>query len=257
MFFPMLRRQAKWMFVLLALVFAGGFVFFGVGSGQGGLGDVFQHWFGNGGGTTGPSISKLEAQTREHPHNAAAFHSLGTAYAAKQETDKAIAALQRYTELRPKDEDGLQELAAQYQRQLENISAQAQADPVLNAATVDPSTFAPPSTTPLGQAFTSTTALADPIQAAVQSLASQKSQEYQQKLAAAAQKQVDTYQKLVALDPTDPATQFQLARAAQYIGQTDVATTAYKAAKRLDPDSYGPYADQALKQLQPAPSPKK
>src|SRR5216110_1456005 len=39
MFFPRLRRQAKWVFVLLVFVFAGGFVFFGVGSGSTGLGD--------------------------------------------------------------------------------------------------------------------------------------------------------------------------------------------------------------------------
>ena len=31
MFFPRLRRQAKWMFVFLALVFGVGFVAFGVG----------------------------------------------------------------------------------------------------------------------------------------------------------------------------------------------------------------------------------
>ena len=42
MFFPKLRRQAKWVFVFLALVFALGFVVFGVGSGGGiGLGDLF------------------------------------------------------------------------------------------------------------------------------------------------------------------------------------------------------------------------
>jgi tetratricopeptide (TPR) repeat protein len=42
LFFPRLRRQAKWVFLLLAIVFAGGFVFFGVGSGSSGLGDLFQ-----------------------------------------------------------------------------------------------------------------------------------------------------------------------------------------------------------------------
>jgi tetratricopeptide (TPR) repeat protein len=42
MFFPKLRTHAKWVFVLLALVFAGGFVLFGVGSGSSGLGDLLQ-----------------------------------------------------------------------------------------------------------------------------------------------------------------------------------------------------------------------
>src|SRR2546421_8410855 len=37
MFFPRLRRQAKWVLLLLAVIFAGGFVFFGVGSGSTGL----------------------------------------------------------------------------------------------------------------------------------------------------------------------------------------------------------------------------
>jgi tetratricopeptide (TPR) repeat protein len=257
MFFPMLRRQAKWMFVLLALVFAGGFVFFGVGSGQGGLGDVLQGWIGSGGGSSGPSISKLESQTRENPRDAKAFRDLGVAYAGKQETDKAIKAFQRYTALRPKDTDGYQELAAQYQRKLQDISAKAQADPALQSARVDRSTFSPPSTTPLGQAFTSTTALADPIDTAVQSLASQKSVEYQQRLTAVAQKQEGVYKKLVALDPTDPATQFQLGQTAQAVGDTEVAIAAYKKAKKLDPTSYGPYADQALQSLQPSSSSKK
>src|SRR5918999_2938900 len=52
MFFPKLRRQAKWMFLFLALVFAVGFVGFGVGAGGVGLGNVVQ-----GGGDSGvPSV---------------------------------------------------------------------------------------------------------------------------------------------------------------------------------------------------------
>ena len=50
MFFPRLRRQAKWVFVFLAFVFAAGFVFFGVGSGSTGLGDLLRgnfNIFGN------------------------------------------------------------------------------------------------------------------------------------------------------------------------------------------------------------------
>jgi tetratricopeptide (TPR) repeat protein len=257
MFFPMLRRQAKWMFVLLALVFAGGFVFFGVGSGQGGLGDVLQGWLGNGSSASGPSISKLEKETRANPKDANAFHELGRAFAADQKTDKAIAALERYTALRPKDDAGLQELAAQYERKLQDISVEAQSDPLLQAAAANPSTFAPPPSTPLGQAYADTKALGDPIANAVSSRASERSLEYNQRFDSVAKKQVDTYQKLVELDPTDPATQFQLARAAQQIGETDTAIAAYKAAKKLDPESYGQYVDQALAQLQPAPASKK
>src|SRR4051794_41238756 len=45
MFFPRLRRQAKWVFVLLVFVFAGGFVFFGVGSGSTRLGGLLRGKF--------------------------------------------------------------------------------------------------------------------------------------------------------------------------------------------------------------------
>ena len=50
MFFPRLRQHTKWMFVFLALVFAVGFVGFGVGSGGTGLGDLLRN---NGGGGSG------------------------------------------------------------------------------------------------------------------------------------------------------------------------------------------------------------
>src|SRR5712692_1110064 len=55
MFFPKLRAHAKWVFVLLVVVFAGGFVFLGVGSGSTGLGDLLNgniSLFGGGGSSS-------------------------------------------------------------------------------------------------------------------------------------------------------------------------------------------------------------
>src|SRR5919204_6990164 len=50
LFFNRLRKQAKWVFVFLAVVFAGGFVLFGVGSSNvSGLRDIF-NGIGGGGG---------------------------------------------------------------------------------------------------------------------------------------------------------------------------------------------------------------
>ena len=54
MFFPRLRRHAKWMFLFLALAFGLGFVGFGVGAGGVGVGDIFR---GAGGASGVPSIS--------------------------------------------------------------------------------------------------------------------------------------------------------------------------------------------------------
>src|SRR5919202_3466721 len=63
MFFPKLRRSAKWVFVLLALVFALGFVFFGVGSGSSGIEDLLRGNLDFLGG--GSSTSKQVKDARE------------------------------------------------------------------------------------------------------------------------------------------------------------------------------------------------
>ncbi|MBA3717789.1 MAG: hypothetical protein H0W87_06150, partial [Actinobacteria bacterium] len=77
MFFPKIRRQAKWVFVLLALVFALGFVVFGVGSGGGiGLGDLFN----SGGGSKGSaSASEARDRIKKNPNDAGAYRALSTA----------------------------------------------------------------------------------------------------------------------------------------------------------------------------------
>src|ERR1044072_4047316 len=55
LFFARLRRHAKWMFVLLAIVFGVGFVAFGVGSGSTGISDILRgNFFGGGPSTSSP-----------------------------------------------------------------------------------------------------------------------------------------------------------------------------------------------------------
>ena len=68
MFFPRLRRHAKWMFLFLALAFGLGFVGFGVGAGGIGIGDVFRDAAG---GTGVPSISDSEQRVLENPEGRA------------------------------------------------------------------------------------------------------------------------------------------------------------------------------------------
>src|SRR5207248_11304394 len=86
MFFPRLRRQAKWVFVFLAFVFAAGFVFFGVGSGSTGLGDLLRgnfNIFGNNGGSTNSSAVKSAlTKTNAHPKDPNAWNALATAYSS-------------------------------------------------------------------------------------------------------------------------------------------------------------------------------
>jgi len=66
------------MYILLVLVFAGGFVLFGVGSGSSGIGDILQNFF-NTNTSSGPSASALRDKTREEPKNAQAWRDLATA----------------------------------------------------------------------------------------------------------------------------------------------------------------------------------
>ena len=73
MFFPRLRRHAKWMFVFLALVFGVGFVAFGIGASGTGIGDLFRD---SGGGSEAPSVSEARKAT-EAERLAAALARLG------------------------------------------------------------------------------------------------------------------------------------------------------------------------------------
>lgn len=237
------------MFVLLAAVFAVGFVFFGVGSGSTGISSALQNFFNFGGGG-GPNISGLRSKANAHPQNASAWRDLATAYEQKHQTAGAVAALERYTALRPKDASALQELASQYSTLAQTYSAQAQ-DAQAAAFTADPgAVFAPPATTALGRAFTNTSQLRDPISASLaQQSATQETQAIQ-KLDAVEVNAERTYRKLAKLDPNDPSTQVQLGQAAQVANDTQTAIAAYRRFLKLAPtDPLAPQVRSVLKQL--------
>ena len=77
MFFPRLRRHAKWMFVFLAVVFGLGFTLFGIGAGGTGFGDLLK---GNSGGGGGPNVKKALEATQTRPQDAAAWLALADVY---------------------------------------------------------------------------------------------------------------------------------------------------------------------------------
>jgi hypothetical protein len=123
MFFPRIRRHAKWVFVFLALAFGLGFVGFGVGAGGVGIGDILK---GSGGGSGVPSISSSQKKIEKNPTDAQAYRDLATAYQAKGDVDNAVDALGQYTNLRPKDVDALRELAGLYLNQASAAQQRAQ-----------------------------------------------------------------------------------------------------------------------------------
>ena len=63
MFFPRLRRHAKWMFLFLALALGLGFVLFGIGAGGIGLGNLAE----GGAGSGVPSVSDSEQRVLDNP----------------------------------------------------------------------------------------------------------------------------------------------------------------------------------------------
>ena len=110
MFFPRLRRQAKWMFVFLALAFGIGFVAFGIGgTGGTGISDLIMQ----DGTASGPSVG--DAQDKIDDGNLAANKELAEAYRAEGKQDEAIAAGEAYVRARPGDYAFMRTLASDYE----------------------------------------------------------------------------------------------------------------------------------------------
>jgi hypothetical protein len=97
MFFPKLRRRAKWVFLLLAIAFAIGFVAFGVGTGVGGtsIGDVLRDLIGR--QSTAGSLEDVQKKAQENPKDADAQLAYANGLQARGRTQEAIAALEAYT----------------------------------------------------------------------------------------------------------------------------------------------------------------
>lgn len=237
------------MYIALAVVFAAGFALLGVGSGNSALSDLVSNVFGGGHGSATGSISKLQDETRKHPNDAKAFRDLATALETRSKTDQAIAALQSYTALRPKDSDALEELAGLYISRADELSSQAQAAQA--ESPVQPSSeFVPPASTPLGKAYTDTNALGDPIEQAVTSLVNQKVQTLIDQYRLVESEAVSTYKRLVALSPKDAQLQFLLGQTALQANDLATAKTALRRYVQLAPQGEdAARVKQILKQL--------
>jgi cytochrome c-type biogenesis protein CcmH/NrfG len=243
MFFPRMRRHAKWMFVLLALVFGLGFVLFGVGAGGVGIGELLR----GDGGSSGDSASVEDARkrTEENPKDAQAWRDLASAYQVDNKTSESVTALERYTELQPKDTDALRELAGLYIAKATQEQARAQ-NAQLQAAVGGGSLFSNP--LELG---TNQTLGTPPISQAVQDQATQVATDATQAAQSAVNSALDAYRRLAAADPNDPSIQLELAQTAQSVGETSAAIAAYKRFLKLAPDDpSAPLVREQIKQLE-------
>jgi cytochrome c-type biogenesis protein CcmH/NrfG len=247
LFFARLRHHAKWVFLLLALVFAVGFVIFGVGSGSTGISDALQGFF-NSNSSSSSSASSLRKTAEQHPQQAKPWHDLATKLEADGKLDDAIVALKRYTALKPKNQTVLEELAGVYQRravEFQHVYTDAQTRSQILAPN---SPFQPVSTSALGKAMAS---LTNPIQSAVTGDVGTLTNTASTKIIELEGDAVGVYQKLAKLSPADAVTQLRLAQVAQGAGNSTVAITAYTRFLKLAPDDpLAPSARKVLKQLE-------
>jgi len=251
MFFPKLRSHAKWVFVLLAVVFMTSFVFLGVGSGSSGLGNLLQgNWsnlFSSGNGTSA-QVSKARSSIAKNPKDYAAYRNLATALNSQGKTDEAISTLQKLTSIHPKDVAGLTQLAGLYLSQGQTAQNQAATIQQSETKLVSPTDFTPASTTDLGKAYGS---LTDPIENAVSGQSNAKFNEAYSKMTTAYSQAVSAYKNAAKYNPNDPQVQVALATTAEAANDLPTAISAFQRALKLAPNDPSASAIRArIKQLQ-------
>jgi tetratricopeptide (TPR) repeat protein len=250
MFFPKLRKRAKWVFLALAVMFALSVVFFGVGTGIQGanpwdaIQGLFEERRAAGGG---PSVEDAQERVAENPKDAKARLELANALQADGRTEDAIAQLEIYTETQRRDTNALQQLAALYDAQAtaaQNDAIEAQLEAQRH---LFPESFAPPEQSRLREEIGGG-AIADTVNAR----AGQRASAAYQELQAAYTKEAAVYRRLTALVPEDPLLHLQLGQASQFAGDTKGAIAAYKRFLALAPDDpNAPLVRQELRRLQP------
>ena len=251
LFFSRMRRRAKPMYVILAVLFFLSFAFLGVGSGSNsGLDQLFSGLNIFGGG--GSSVSKAQKEVQKHPTDPKGFRDLATAYEGKSDTAGAISALQSYTSLKKKDVAAWNELAGLQQSQAQ-VFLQAYQDAFNARQAAAPSQLLLP-TGKLGKAFGT-----NPLEQAAAQRADTSVNELSQRTQLAFSDVETTYETVTKLAPKDPNAWFNLAEAAQQAGDNTKAVKGYKTYLKLSPGaSTAPQIKQLIKQLSPpAPAPKK
>ena len=228
MFFPKLRRQAKWVFVFLALSFSVGFVVFGVGgNGGGGLGDLLQ---GSSSSTSGPSVS--DAQKKIDKGNLVAYKELADAYRQDGNLDQAITAGEQYLKVRPKDYEYMRTVAGDYEGRASQQRDQATAIQDQVTSSTGGATFAPPGNSRLGRALAP-----GKIDQELTTAANQKLTQLYSGLQGSFARSTQLYQQVTANSPNDVLLQLLLANAAYQSRNNPVALKAYRRVIKLAPGS--------------------
>ena len=242
MFFPKLRRRAKWVFLVLALAFGIGFVAFGVGTGVGGtsIGDVLRDIIGQ--RSASGSLEDAQKKAQENPRDPDAQIAYANALQARGQTQEAIAALEAYTSLQPKDTDALRQLANLWGA----LATKAQDDQrvaAAQAAEVNASSSLANPNTPFLQDVEQNK-IAQTLAEQANARATAAGQRAQQAFA----REEKVFEQLTLLVPDDPSIFLSLGFAAQQANDVKSAVAAYEQFLKLAPND--PTAAQVKQQLQ-------
>ena len=228
MFFSRLRRQAKWMFVFLALVFAVGFVAFGIGgSGTGGFADFFQDAGNTASG--GPSVDN--ARDKIEDGDLTAYKELAEAYRTEGKSEEAIAAGESYLRAQPTDYEFRRTLANDYDGTAarERDEANAITEELTNSTGT---TFAVPQNTTLGRALGM-----GRIDRELTTEANKRLGELYASIEEAYGRASTHYQRVAAVEKDDVLLQMLLGTSAYQARKNGVAINAFQRVCRLAPGS--------------------
>jgi tetratricopeptide (TPR) repeat protein len=242
MFFPKLRRRAKWVFLLLAIAFGIGFVAFGVGTGVGGtsIGDVLRDIIGQ--QNAAGSLDDAQKKAAENPKDADAQLAYANALQAHGRTQEAITALERYTSLQPKDTDALRQLANLWGSLAAKAQQeQQQATDEANLASVSSSLAG--SDNPFLREVDQ-----NRIAEALASQANARASAAQQRAQSAAAHQQKVYESLTLLIPDDPSLLLSLGLSAEQANDFQSAIAAFQQFLDLAPND--PAAAQVKQQVE-------
>jgi hypothetical protein len=253
LFFGKIRRRTKWVFALLAVVFAASFVFLGVGSGGGALSDLWNGRFGDlFGGSSGPTVDGLIKKVQKDPRNASLRLQLAQLTSNPQKpspADTQIAAWQTYVQLKPKNTTGLQGLAGAYAAKVTELKnlVSSPATPALSALA---NYQLAPSNTKLGSGLE---ALPSSLYG-VTSLQQGDTALAQKQLASEIVNHMAVYRRIWSLTPNDSLAFLQIGQAAESDGDTAAAIKSYQEfLKRFPADPQAPAVKSKITQLQTTP----
>ncbi len=222
LFFTRLRRQAKWAFALMVIVFGVGFAFLGVGSGGLDLQSLVQDVFGSKGGG-GTSVSKAQKEVAKHPKDPQAYKKLFDALKSKGRTEEAIVALEKYLTLAPHDVTQLQNLALIENTETNN-ALQANQIASFNQQSARASGI-----------FGSAIPGVDPVENAVSAQVTKDERSTFESYRKNANRLLGTLKKLAKIQK-DAFSYTRLAQAAAQFGYPAQAIAAYKQALKLESD---------------------